>query len=60
MSLDRQHGDVVFECDGCADTFETSTGDFDTAFAAVTREGWHALKTGDVWSHYCETCWRKL
>lgn len=56
MTIDRQHGDIVFECDGCGETLETAQADFGAAFNFVKREGWRAKKIGNVWSHYCDAC----
>ena len=54
--LDRQKGDVVFECDGCAEIFDTQTGSFEAALNRMRREGWRAFKTGEDWFHYCSRC----
>jgi len=54
--LDRQHGDVIFECEGCSDVLETGTGNFDSALNLLRREGWRAVKFGDDWQHYCPRC----
>lgn len=54
--LDRQHGDVVFECDGCGEVLETDTADFGSALNMLKREGWRARKFDNVWQHYCGAC----
>jgi hypothetical protein len=54
--LDRQHDDVIFECEGYSDVLETSTGNFDSALNLLRREGWRAVKFGDDWQHYCPRC----
>jgi hypothetical protein len=53
--IDRQKGEVVFECDGCGATEDTGTGDFTAALNMVKREGWHAIKEGDVGSIIART-----
>lgn len=58
--LDRQHGDVVFECDGCTATLETNTSNFDAARNALTRADWKTRKIGEDWCHFCPNCERKL
>jgi hypothetical protein len=58
--LDRQKGNVVFECDACDGVLETETGDFDAAFNRFRREDWVARKIGDVWCHYCKSCKDKV
>ena len=54
--FDRQHGLVVFECDSCEETFETSPGEFDYAVSRIKREGWLIRKTGEEWTHTCPRC----
>ena len=57
--IDRQRGDVVFECDGCGEVLETATSNFDSALNMMRREGWRAVCAGNVWSHFCASCGRK-
>ena len=54
--LDRQKGDICFECDGCAEILDTQTSNFDAALNRMRREGWKAMKTGEDWFHYCQRC----
>ena len=54
--LDRQKGDVVFECDGCGEVLETGQADFGAALSLLRRDGWRAVKAGDDWEHYCLAC----
>ena len=54
--LDRQHGNIVFECDGCGDTLETGTRNFDEAKAQLDSEGWKVRKIGADWIHGCPSC----
>jgi hypothetical protein len=54
--LDRQKGNIVFECDGCGAVGETNTGDFTAALNMIKRDGWHAIKEGSDWCHYCSRC----
>lgn len=54
--LDRQKGDIIFECDGCGATLGSETGNFDSARNLLRRERWRAVKAGDVWQHYCQAC----
>ena len=56
MTIDRQKGDLIFECDGCGEVFESNTSDFNSAFNMAKRAGWRARKINDVWSHYCDCC----
>ena len=46
--LDRQKGDVVFECDGCGDVLDTGTGDFSSALSAMRRDGWRAVQLDSI------------
>jgi hypothetical protein len=57
MSVLRQHGQIVFECDACGDTHESGTTDFHDAYADAKDAGWVSFKNdeGD-WEHRCEAC----
>jgi hypothetical protein len=50
--LDRQHGDIVWECDACGAALETETSDFDSARNLLRREGWKIRKQGDEWMYF--------
>lgn len=54
--LDRQGGEIIFECEGCSDTLETGERDFSEAKAVLDTEGWRARKLGSDWLHYCPGC----
>lgn len=54
--LDRQKGNIVFECDSCADTLDTGTGNFEAAKNLLDREGWRARKDNGDWEHFCSKC----
>jgi hypothetical protein len=54
--LDRQNGDIVWECDGCGDTLETETDDFDIARDMLKSEQWTTAKHGGEWVHFCPDC----
>jgi hypothetical protein len=60
MSLTKDHGDIVFQCDGkgCRETLETSTSNFDSARNVLTRNKWRPKKdpATDVWLHFCTDC----
>lgn len=57
--LDRQKGNIIFECDTCADTLDTGTGSFDAALNQLRRDGWRAQLVAGEWVHWCQKCWRK-
>ena len=57
--IDRQGGQIVFECDSCDEVYESDTDDFQEAWSAAKREGWRArrLDTGPAeWIHECPKC----
>ena len=54
--IDRQGGDVVFECDSCDEVLETEQADFNSAWNLAKREGWRARKIGADWCHECPHC----
>jgi hypothetical protein len=56
MTIDRQKGNIVFECNGCHEVLETDTANWDTAMNLLHREHWRARKKGDEWHHYCDKC----
>ena len=37
--IDRQHGNLVFECDGCGDTFETGGSEFAYVWPEASTRG---------------------
>jgi len=54
--IDRQHGQVVFECDDCGQTLETGESDFGDAMNAYKDEGWRSKKERTGWLHLCPDC----
>jgi len=54
--IDRQNGDVVFECDMCGEVLESATSDFNSAWNQAKRDGWRAKKIGTEWAHECPKC----
>jgi Fe2+ or Zn2+ uptake regulation protein len=56
MTVDRQHGYIIFECDSCNEVYEVDHDDFDRAYAQVKQSGWKAIKIGKDWEHHCPDC----
>jgi hypothetical protein len=56
IMIDRQNGDLVFECDTCGETFESETSDFNSAWNQAKRDGWRVKKIGTQWVHSCPNC----
>ena len=54
--IDRQGGDIVFECDECGESLESETSDFNSAWNLAKRDGWRAKKIGTEWCHECPNC----
>jgi Fe2+ or Zn2+ uptake regulation protein len=54
--LDRQKGNIVFQCDECGEVLETNTNDFDSARNLLKRERWAVEKIDGEWEHYCSNC----
>jgi hypothetical protein len=52
----QDHGDIIFECDGCGEALDTGQVDFDSAWNFAKREGWRAKKIGLEWEHECPEC----
>jgi hypothetical protein len=56
MTVDRQYGRIIFECDRCSDPYETPDRHFDKAIARIKDEGWLVTKDGEMWVHICPNC----
>jgi len=54
--IDRQGGDIVFECDSYGEVLETAISDFGSAWNQAKRDGWRAKKIGTEWVHECPNC----
>ncbi|CCE05822.1 hypothetical protein BRAS3843_1480053 [Bradyrhizobium sp. STM 3843] len=54
--IDRQAGQIIWQCDSCEDVLETGTPDFDDARAIMQRKQWKAQKIGRDWIHACPEC----
>lgn len=54
--IDRQHRDIVFECDTCDATLETNEREWVDAKAVFDHEGWQAKNIAGDWSHFCPNC----
>lgn len=54
--LDRQYGEITYECDACDETLETGETEFGDALVMFRRDGWRAEKVGDEWTHLCSAC----
>jgi len=54
--LDRQHNQIVFECDECGETLETGESDFSDALSAFRDDGWRSRLVEGSWVHLCGDC----
>lgn len=55
--IDRQHNQILIECDTCEGIFEGNEGDdFSEVWTAAKREGWKTRPVGNDWLHFCSTC----
>jgi hypothetical protein len=54
--IDRQGGNIVFECDECGNALETEQADFSSAWNLAKRERWRTRKIGNDWVHKCPGC----
>ena len=59
MTLHRERGEIVWECDGCDATLPTSTEDFAEARHELSAEGWATRREADDWAHLCAKCKRR-
>lgn len=63
MSITRDHGVIIFMCDGCDDELETGEDDWDMALSQMKVEGWVSRLEAnpyrgkpEIWRHYCGDC----
>lgn len=58
MTISREQGLVVFQCDGkrCAEVFETNDHDFPTALEIFQESNWNTRKVNNQWMHVCPDC----
>lgn len=54
--IDRQYGEINFECDACDDIIVTREADWRDAMERFRNEGWRSEKVGDEWTHLCPKC----
>jgi hypothetical protein len=61
--IDRQHDQIVIECDACDSVFDPAAEGMTLALAewkvvwpAAKREGWKARQIDDEWLHFCPKC----
>jgi hypothetical protein len=54
--IDRQYGEITYECDGCDETLATGESEFSDALSTFRRDGWKAEKVGTEWTHLCPKC----
>lgn len=55
MSITRDDGDIVFNCEECPEYFEAETAQFMDAVDAVKKAGWLIIRTSE-WEHRCPSC----
>lgn len=54
MTTHSQKGCIVIECDGCDETHEGIEGEpWAYVWGQAKHEGWRAVQSGGVWSHFC-------
>jgi hypothetical protein len=59
MTVDRQHGKIVWACDGatCGETVERDQDiGFEAGWTQAKSEGWKARKIAGEWLHFCAGC----
>jgi len=57
--IDRQHGKLLFACDGATCDAEfglPDEGNFELVWSAAKRDGWKARKIVGEWMHFCPDC----
>lgn len=58
MSITRDYGEVVFECDSpnCVGSLETGVESFEVALSKLRQAGWQEDFFQGNWRHYCKDC----
>lgn len=56
MTVHQEADEIIFECDGCADTLETDTSNWDDALEVLRKDKWKAERKSSGWNHYCLRC----
>lgn len=60
MTIQREDGYFVAECDDCGETLDTEVCEFYLVPGAMKQAGWEIKKELDgTWTHRCATCWRE-
>jgi hypothetical protein len=54
--LTKVYGKFVCQCDGCDETLDLDTADFEGARAGINSEGWKSTKNKNNWEHFCKNC----
>ena len=54
--IDRQGGQLVFECDSCTEVLETGTDEWIEAYEQFRFAGWKSEKIVSQWVHRCPKC----
>ena len=57
--IDRQFGEITFECDACDETIETGEEEWNHAMRHFRSAGWRSEKVGAEWTHLCPACQRR-
>lgn len=54
--IDRQHGQLIVECDSCGAVLDTRTSAFDETRAVMRQHDWKVRQIGRDWIHGCPSC----
>jgi hypothetical protein len=58
MSITRDYGQLVFECDApdCLEVLETESETWEIAKSKFDKAGWQSKHFAGDWWHYCPEC----
>jgi Fe2+ or Zn2+ uptake regulation protein len=59
MTIHRERHGILFECDGCSNTLDTETKEWERAKQLLDTEKWKAEKVGTDWLHLCPSCQKR-
>lgn len=56
MSLEKEGGTFIAQCDFCSNYIDTNETDFMSGIDVMKLKGWKVFKDGIEWQHKCDSC----
>lgn len=60
--ISRDGGNIIINCDGCSEDYDTGESDFRGAIEEIKEVGWRIGRNEDDsdWVHFCPSCREEL